>query len=359
MTYDAARGTVVLFGGAAQSGTSGIFNGDTWEWDGIAWMQRSVTGPVPRFVHATAYDSARGVTVLFGGAGPSGGSSVFFGDTWEWNGNVWTQRTVTGPSARFAPAMVYDEARHVTVLFGGLPQGAGAPFISDTWEWNGTAWIQRSVGGPSPRWAHSMVYDSARGVIVLFGGSTDRFNPVPNGETWEWNGTVWTQRLVSGPSPRMYAALAYDPSRAVTLLFGGYTGVSPYYSGETWEWNGAVWSQRMVAGPSRRSCEMVYDSVSHKTLLFGGEVGSPNYQSGETWDVRFLPCTCVTDFDDGTGAGRCDGGVTIDDLLFYLGLYPASDLRADIDDGSGTGTPDGGVTIEDLLYYLVRFNSGC
>lgn len=32
---------------------------------------------------------------------------------------------------------------------------------------------------------------------------------------------------------------------------------------------------------------------------------------------------------------------------------------ADVDDGSGTGTCDGGVTIEDLLYYLVRFDIGC
>ncbi len=32
---------------------------------------------------------------------------------------------------------------------------------------------------------------------------------------------------------------------------------------------------------------------------------------------------------------------------------------ADVDDGSGTGTPDGGVTIDDLLYFLQRFESGC
>lgn len=32
---------------------------------------------------------------------------------------------------------------------------------------------------------------------------------------------------------------------------------------------------------------------------------------------------------------------------------------ADIDDGSGTGTPDGGVTFDDLIYYLLRFDSGC
>lgn len=68
---------------------------------------------------------------------------------------------------------------------------------------------------------------------------------------------------------------------------------------------------------------------------------------------------CVADTDDGTGTGACDGGVTIDDLLYYLNIFEQGTLAADVDDGSGTGTPDGGVTIDDLLYYLQRFEAGC
>lgn len=68
---------------------------------------------------------------------------------------------------------------------------------------------------------------------------------------------------------------------------------------------------------------------------------------------------CIADIDDGSGSGDCDGGVTIDDLLFYLAAFEAGGLQADIDDGSSTGTPDGGVTIDDLLYYLIRFENGC
>ena len=68
---------------------------------------------------------------------------------------------------------------------------------------------------------------------------------------------------------------------------------------------------------------------------------------------------CVADVDDGSGTGTPDGGVTIDDLIYYLGLFEAGDVGADVDDGSGTGTPDGGVTIDDLIYYLTRFELGC
>ncbi len=68
---------------------------------------------------------------------------------------------------------------------------------------------------------------------------------------------------------------------------------------------------------------------------------------------------CVADVDDGTGTGTPDGGVTIDDLLYYLAIFNVGSVAADVDDGSGTGLQDGGVTIDDLLYYLARFNAGC
>jgi hypothetical protein len=67
----------------------------------------------------------------------------------------------------------------------------------------------------------------------------------------------------------------------------------------------------------------------------------------------------VADVDNGTGSGVPDGGVTIDDLLYYLSIFEAGLSSADVDDGSGTGTRDGGVTIDDLLFYLVRFEAGC
>lgn len=68
---------------------------------------------------------------------------------------------------------------------------------------------------------------------------------------------------------------------------------------------------------------------------------------------------CVADVDDGGGQGVPDGGVTIDDLLYFISLYDAGSPDADVDDGTGSGVPDDGVTIDDLLYFLARFESGC
>ena len=75
--------------------------------------------------------------------------------------------------------------------------------------------------------------------------------------------------------------------------------------------------------------------------------------------IRVTYGGCVADVDGGSGCGIPDGGVTIDDLLFYLDLFAAGDINADVDDGSFTGTVDGGVTIDDLLYFLTRFQDGC
>ena len=125
MAYDSARGVTVLFGGSA-----GSYQNDTWEWDGTDWAQSSpVHKPTARTSHALAYDGARGVGVLFGGYEGS-----YRDDTWEWDGTDWTQLfPATKPWARDnSHDLAYDSARGVTVLFGGALLTGG---LNDTWEY--------------------------------------------------------------------------------------------------------------------------------------------------------------------------------------------------------------------------------
>ncbi len=74
--------------------------------------------------------------------------------------------------------------------------------------------------------------------------------------------------------------------------------------------------------------------------------------------VFYVP-VCVADYDNGSGFGFPDLGVTIDDLVYYLALFAEGDVRADNDDGSGTGTQDHGVTIDDLVFFLELYQAGC
>jgi probable HAF family extracellular repeat protein len=99
------------------------------------------------------------------------------------------------------------------------------------------------------------------------------------------------------------------------------------------------------------------NSMSDDGLTIAGHATNP---SGQTvgW-VATIPPLCAADFDDGSGTGVPDGGVGIEDLLYYLLTYDGGSSRADVDNGSGYGVPDRGVGIEDLLYYLGRYDAGC
>src|SRR5262245_19727792 len=99
----------------------------------------------------------------------------------------WTLRATTGPSPRAEFGMAYDTARGVTVLFGGANCLSFNCVFPDTWEWDGDAWLLRSMGGPIQRCDEAMAYDSIRGVTVIFGG----YNGVYLADTWEWDGTNW------------------------------------------------------------------------------------------------------------------------------------------------------------------------
>jgi len=200
MVFDAARNLTVLIGGNNQGAL-----GDTWEWDGATWTQRQIPG-ISSAPVAAAYDSDRAVTtVLTHGLGA-------VADTWEYNGVGWTQRPNTGLPQRTYAAMAYDSARHVTVLFGGLDNSSNV--LADTWEWNGAVWTQRQVFGPSGRFLHAMAYDRNRGVTVLVGGATGLGVGQVDAQTWEWNGQSWTQRSpAQGPGVRRAHALVFDSAR--------------------------------------------------------------------------------------------------------------------------------------------------
>jgi hypothetical protein len=116
MAYDSARGKTVLFGGANHTD----FLGDTWEWDGTGWEHRLPTAsPGARDFHVVAYDTSRQRTVLYSGQGPPGVEQLF--DTWEWDGSNWTETTPALTPGQCAGAticaLVHDSVRRRSVLF--------------------------------------------------------------------------------------------------------------------------------------------------------------------------------------------------------------------------------------------------
>jgi hypothetical protein len=247
-TAAAAAGNAMLFGGFWH----GNALGDTWVCDGMNWAQQNVTGPSGRWGAAAA--SLNGTAVLFGGVYFDGGFFEPLGDTWEWTGTAWGQLGASAPTARgFAAAAALNGKM---MLFGGTTSPneiSAASLLGDTWEWDGTGWTQQNVVSPSPRYgAAAATLQGSK--ILLFGGAN--VSGVL-GDTWEWDGNIWIQLGVSGPSARYGSSAATEPSGNV-VLFGGSNELSGDGEeatgtlGDTWEWNGATWAQLSVQSPSAR-----------------------------------------------------------------------------------------------------------
>jgi hypothetical protein len=98
-----------------------------------------------------------------------------------------------GPRSRSFASMAFRSNRSDVILFGGIhlieTDGTGqAHYLNDTWRWNGSEWNQLSAKLaqlPIGRAGHSMVYDTKRNRLVLFGGFNENGNL---GDTWEFVG---------------------------------------------------------------------------------------------------------------------------------------------------------------------------
>ncbi|MFN7976456.1 MAG: kelch repeat-containing protein, partial [Acidobacteriota bacterium] len=250
MTYDAARHRIVVFGG---SGAGGFF-GDTWEFDGNAWV-RGPAAPAGLYARAytpLAYDSARGVSVVF-----SGVTSCYPGgqpaDTWEYDGTSWRQGPAAPPGmvARYGHAMDYDAARGVIVLVGGFTVDGSDQPLNDVWEYDGSQWRSGTPLPPLvfPRLAHSTTYDLTRRRLVIFGGGDDPDPTMGNafGDVWEGDGSSWDPGATTPPllGARRYHASFFDSARARIVIFGGIDQ-GHAERGDVWEY-GAVRDAIVVA----------------------------------------------------------------------------------------------------------------
>ena len=279
LEYDSAIGQVVLFAGADQAAVKR----DLWTWDGAAWtcLDASDAGPPARTFPATAYDDSRSRLIVFGGNrvlfGRPGDTNTLLADTWEWDGGRWHRITGPSPPARAEAAMAYDPERRRVVLFGGyrLASDGSIERLGDTWEWDGQSWSEQDETGPAARSGASMVFAPSAGGVVVFGGNG------PRGDTWVWDGESWHRVVEKDPPGRYNSVMAFDPVRGALVRFGGWDG--QMRAGGTWMLEGVEWSRLSVAGPlARNHAAAAYDERRSRWVLMGGHDGE--FVFCDTWE---------------------------------------------------------------------------
>jgi hypothetical protein len=245
MAYDAAHKQIVLFGGArfTRTGRGSSLFGETWTWDGSDWRKRSPSAsPSPRYGAVMSYDPDSQAVILFGGYGRP---NEFFYDTWAWDGRAWRQLSATTPPGFFAntDAMAYDLPQHRTVFFA-FP--GGQPSQQAMWLFDGMTWTREQLPPDElPLDGQGMVYDEALGRVVEFGGNDGALAPTGRSvrsDMWALDGYSWYPvRTSPTPPPRAYMSMVYDTDRHEVVVFGGMDGADRSL-GDTWTWDGSTWT---------------------------------------------------------------------------------------------------------------------
>lgn len=269
--YDSTRHQLFQAGGIIENNKKT----DTWYFclvenqfcpkqDVRVWKWLQTRTPVPaRADGAMTYDSDDDVMLWYGGH--TFGSPT--AETWllcfradpQNNGNKvgcpsdrtypdWVRLPATSasPSPRYAHSIVYDSFHHVALLFGGI-DGKGAD-ASDTWIYTPATrtWTNPKPAGdhPPPFRRPAMTYDSTRHRIVLFEGAPGKaVDGSPGGLfLYDASANKWELRSVTGgpiasyPPPHGRLSLDYD---AQTDTFVA-TELAVPYSLQVWELKGSA-----------------------------------------------------------------------------------------------------------------------
>jgi hypothetical protein len=181
--------------------------------------------------------------------------------------------------------MAFDAASGQLLLFGGENS---LSILNDTWTWTGSTWRQlHPRHSPPISILQSLAYDPSNAGLLLFGGWAG-YDPAPMG-TWLWTGSDWTQLSPPNSPPlRGAASLGWDSSAKVLVLFGGVDAKFGSLS-DTWIWTGRTWEvARANRSPERRAVggQFAYDAEAHAFVLFGGTKGSGLSMYGDTWMLK-------------------------------------------------------------------------
>ncbi len=380
--FDDGTGPTLYVGGAFNTNNDADAR-RVLKWDGSAWIEvgGGIGGSLtngPRVNTLIGFDEP-------GPGGPSLYACGFFASAGSasvsniarWDGTAWSD-VAGGVDGTIEASVVFDDGSGPALYVAGSFLNAGGVSVNRIAKWDGTTWSALGIGCNGTV-SSLLVHDDGlgSGPALYAGGAFTTAGGVSVNRIARWDGSTWSalqggmtraSGLTGTVTVRSLASLRERGGR-VLVAGGSFELADGVRVNSIARWDGTSWSA-MQGGMSTFVGNVPPSVTTMAVVEFGG---GPNLFAGGTftsagpvgadgfarWMYDPAGICCVADVDDGSSTGTPDGGVTIDDLLYYLAIFEAGDAAADVDDGSSTGTPDGGVTIDDLLYFLVRFESGC
>jgi len=280
MAFDEEAGVGVLFGGrAVDDPATGLIHASnqTWLWMRSQWVQQfPENNPPARSDHAMVYDSAQNRVLLFGGRKEGEVVRQRFGvlnDTWAWKNGEWQELgPAAAPPARYGHSLAYDRDRNRVILFGGYNYSTdGKNTIEarfDTWEFDGDTWSRVNESGPDVA-KPLLVFDAARHVTILLGVDTTEFSTV----MYSWDSAASSWKSVTSatlPSCVNEGQLVYQTHNQRPLVAGGICTGSEFLE-ETYEWDGTTWTKLTTNSTSRAvGSAMAYDTTNAQVVRYGG-----------------------------------------------------------------------------------------
>jgi cysteine-rich repeat protein len=280
VAYDSLRGLLVVFGGLRSAGTQ--YTNETWTWDGTTWTQVTGAAPPVRYNPAMGFDPKRGKIVMYGGNREDG---FYHGDLWELDAGGWTQRTLTSPPAgRSGAAMAWNSTCACMVIMGGVfTTGQGPAATNQVLAWTGLGTTLTNItpiDGPEARANAGFVTDG-HGRSILIGGGRREFTSSETdayiGDTWIFDGTSWYRDL-----QHLRPLAATDTTRHRVVLYGGAENSGTEFLVDTWELGPLGWQRVATTGPASAGGAMAYDEARRETVLYGGGDNQGDMQGG-TW----------------------------------------------------------------------------
>ena len=245
-TNDSADGYLLLFGGT--NATCAMVCNDTWSFVGGQWFRLAPTASPPARAGAgMTYDAADGYVVMFGGTTTVSSLInryfwvLMLNDTWAYKSGVWSQLRPVGavPPEPYDDGLVFDRSDNYslyTVADNNATGCCGDPEIY--WSFSAGNWTsydslaQANKSLPANRLAEALAYDWRDGYAVLFGGTSATWTRLD--DTWAYHAGRWTNItefsgfLSASPNP---TEVGVNTVLTTTVIGGGNPPFGFAYAG--------------------------------------------------------------------------------------------------------------------------------